>query len=90
KISVIATGFDLNRNRVYPSYKRPEIQPTQTSFANSTAAAAQQNTSTKTSSAGTNQLNDPQMQKLLGDQELPAGVDIVDEFDIPAFLRKNK
>ncbi|HEX8923792.1 MAG TPA: cell division protein FtsZ, partial [Patescibacteria group bacterium] len=27
KISVIATGFDLNRNRVYPSYKRPEIQP---------------------------------------------------------------
>jgi cell division protein FtsZ len=28
--------------------------------------------------------------KLLDDQELPEGVDISDEFDIPAFLRKNK
>ncbi|MCX6726628.1 MAG: cell division protein FtsZ [Candidatus Shapirobacteria bacterium] len=32
----------------------------------------------------------PDVDKLLEDQELPEGVDISDEFDIPAFLRKNK
>jgi cell division protein FtsZ len=33
---------------------------------------------------------DPNVDKLLENQELPEGVDISDEFDIPAFLRKNK
>jgi cell division protein FtsZ len=32
----------------------------------------------------------PDVDKLLEDQEIPEGVDISDEFDIPAFLRKNK
>ncbi|MFA6518544.1 MAG: cell division protein FtsZ [Candidatus Shapirobacteria bacterium] len=30
----------------------------------------------------------PQVQQLMNDQEIPEGIDIVDEFDIPAFLRK--
>lgn len=30
------------------------------------------------------------VKQLLGNNELPPGIDIVDEFDIPAFLRKNK
>ena len=30
----------------------------------------------------------PQIQQLIADQEIPEGIDIVDEFDIPAFLRK--
>jgi len=34
--------------------------------------------------------NPPEISKLLQDQEIPEGIDIVDEFDIPAFLRKNK
>jgi cell division protein FtsZ len=33
-------------------------------------------------------LTDNEVKKLMGDQEIPAGVDIIDEFDIPAFLRK--
>ena len=28
------------------------------------------------------------IKKYLNDKDIPAGIDIVDEFDIPAFLRK--
>jgi len=35
-------------------------------------------------------LSDTQVKEFMGDQEIPTGIDIVDEFDIPAFLRKNK
>jgi len=36
------------------------------------------------------EIDQEKVKKLLGNNELPAGIDIVDEFDIPAFLRKNK
>lgn len=34
-------------------------------------------------------ISENQIKKILGDQELPSGIDIIDELDIPAFLRKN-
>lgn len=33
--------------------------------------------------------NNDQIKKILGDHEIPSGIDIADEIDIPAFLRKN-
>jgi len=62
KISVIATGFDLNRQRLYQTTKKTQKASVET----------------KT------------IEEIIGDQEIPSGVDIVDEIDIPSFLRKNK
>jgi len=76
KISVIATGFDNSRAHLYQSIKK---QPVQTNIPN--IQQIPQNETVKT-------LEDSQIQKMLGDKDLPAGIDIVDEFDIPAFLRK--
>jgi cell division protein FtsZ len=86
KISVIATGFDPSRQHFYQqsSPKKP-LLPTQTTIINqpSTSTVNTNNTSQNTAPS-------PELQQLLDSQDLPAGVDIVDEFDIPAFLRKNK
>ncbi len=79
KISVIATGFDNTKVNFLKNIKKPTI------------AESDPTPKTVTPSEG---LNEPQeishqeVKKLLGDQDLPVGVDIVDEFDIPAFLRK--
>ncbi len=76
KISVIATGFDSSRQRLYQNIKKPS-RPLQTQIsppvANSSPVSPQ-----------------PPEMAVLNDKEIPAGVDIVDEFDIPSFLRKNK
>jgi cell division protein FtsZ len=78
KVSVIATGFDTNQPRLY-SVKKP---PTTTNTSSSTA--------TSSSATSPSPVVPKQVQQFLEDKELPAGVDIVDEFDIPAFLRKNQ
>ncbi len=87
KISVIATGFDLSRSHLYQSMKKtaPISAPTTHSQAVQSQPISQPklNEEPKT-------LDDSQIHKMLGDQDLPIGIDIVDEFDIPAFLRKNK
>lgn len=73
KISVIATGFDVNRQRLYQNAKK-SIHPVQTEI------------DTKPKNIDKN----PDLSSILNDKEIPAGLDIVDEFDIPSFLRKNK
>lgn len=76
KVTVIATGFDPNKNSAYSSYKKPlSLQKPLLDVNNS------QNETQKEI--------DPHLQNLMADQEVPAGVEIEDEFDIPAFLRKN-
>jgi cell division protein FtsZ len=77
KISVIATGFDVNRQRLYQNTKKP-VHPIQTQIINPTPAKPQKLEET------------PNLSGVLDDKEIPAGLDIVDEFDIPSFLRKNK
>lgn len=84
KISVIATGFDPARSHLYQSIKKPPITNTYNQQINNPTINTSKN------SEEPKPLEDSQIQKILGDQEIPAGVDIVDEFDIPAFLRKNK
>jgi cell division protein FtsZ len=74
KISVIATGFDTNRANLYQHIKKP--QPTLINLPNQPPAQSE--------------LSDSQIKEFLNDKEIPAGIDIVDEYDIPAFLRKNK
>jgi len=78
KITVIATGFDPNAARIYQSYKKPQPTP-----------QAQPQLIT-TNNENTDQVDQTTINKYLGDQEIPQGIDISDEFDIPAFLRKNK
>jgi cell division protein FtsZ len=73
KITIIATGFDQNKNSAYSSYKKPI--PTQKPLLDLDTEAPKE--------------LDPKFQDLMADQEIPPGVDIEDEFDIPAFLRKN-
>ena len=72
KITVIATGFDTSRAKIFSPSKvttspKPQVPPTEPSS----------NTA-------------PQIQKILEGQEIPKGIDIIDEYDIPAFLRKDK
>ena len=74
KISVIATGFDANRQRLYQNIKKPS-RPIQTQISSPAAAPSKPAAN---------------LSNVLDDKEIPAGVDIVDEFDIPSFLRKNK
>lgn len=77
KISVIATGFDATKAHFYQSIKKPTI--------NISEHAAPQITPKEEPK----EVNDQDIQKFLGDQKIPTGIDIVDEFDIPAFLRKS-
>jgi cell division protein FtsZ len=77
KISVIATGFDANKAHFYQTIKKPSINISQ-------HVAPQINEKEESK-----EINNQDIQKFLGDQKLPSGMDIVDEFDIPAFLRKS-
>lgn len=82
KISVIATGFDNTKSHFYNSPKKIIPQPTINS-------ENQPKTNTPNQPIEAKELDDRQIKKFLGDKDIPTGVDIVDEFDIPAFLRKN-
>lgn len=73
KITVIATGFDPSKSSTYSAHKKP-------------LALQKQLLDIE---AETQKEIDPKLQNLLADQEIPEGIDIEDEFDIPAFLRKN-
>jgi len=84
KISVIATGFDTSRSNLYQHIKKP--QPT---LINSTSQPKIQTTENKNTSEEPN-LSDNQIKEFLNTKEVPTGIDIIDEYDIPAFLRKNK
>ncbi len=84
KISVIATGFDINRANLYQHIKKP--QPT---LINMPKTEDTQTPETTNSSEPSN-LSDSQIKEFLDTKEVPAGIDIIDEYDIPAFLRKNK
>jgi len=76
RITVIATGFDASASRFYQK-SRPAPTP-------------KDDRSPSAPPPTTPSAVDPQqIKKYLGDQQLPTGLDIVDEFDIPAFLRKN-
>ena len=79
KISVIATGFDNSRAHLYQSFKKqtqPVVHPQPEKIT--------LNNSFEEPKAVTNS----QIKDFLNDKEIPAGVDIIDEYDIPAFLRK--
>jgi cell division protein FtsZ len=77
KISVIATGFDTTKAHFYQPIKKPTINISQ-----HVAPQIIEKEEPK-------EVNNQDIQKFLGDQKLPTGMDIVDEFDIPAFLRKS-
>ena len=79
KISVIATGFDNTKAHFYQSIKKPIIESNPNTV---------QATNTSSLNNEPKEINNQDIQKFLGDKDIPAGVDIVDEFDIPAFLRK--
>lgn len=78
KISVIATGFDNTKAHFYQTIKKPIID---------SVPISQPKTSTNTEEPG-KEISNQEIKKFLGDKDIPAGIDIVDEFDIPAFLRK--
>lgn len=91
KITVIATGFDSSRPYFHPSPKvqsQPQpithqnIEPikTNSSFQNTRPVAE----------AKLETIDDKKIKQILGTDELPAGIDISDEYDIPAFLRNKK
>ena len=77
KISVIATGFDNTKTHFYQSLKKPIIE---------SVPVSQPSTSEFDNSP--KEISNQEIKKFLGDKDIPAGIDIVDEFDIPAFLRK--
>jgi cell division protein FtsZ len=77
KISVIATGFDNTKTHFYQSLKKPIIE----SIPVSQPSTSQVDNSPK-------EISNQEIKKFLGDKDIPAGIDIIDEFDIPAFLRK--
>jgi cell division protein FtsZ len=79
KISVIATGFDNTKANFLKNIKKSTIiesDPTP-----KTAPQPENSNEPK-------EISDQEVKKLLGNQDVPEGIDIVDEFDIPAFLRK--
>ena len=81
KISVIATGFDSSRARIFQTKKIINSPPPVNSISqNQTSGAIAQS----------GQVSEKEIKDILGDNEVPAGIDIVDKYDIPAFLRKNK
>jgi cell division protein FtsZ len=81
KISVIATGFDSSRARIFQTKKIINSPPPVDSI-------SQNQTSDDIAQSG--QVSEKEIKDILGDNEVPAGIDIVDKYDIPAFLRKNK
>lgn len=82
KITVIATGFDPSKSSLYSTYKKPlSLQKPLLNL--------DDNSNNIDNESEKNTPIDPQLKSLLDDQQIPAGLDIENEFDIPAFLRKN-
>ena len=79
KISVIATGFDSTKTHFYQSFKKPITPPVNSNPLPQTPLH---------DSSESNPVDNQEIKKYLNDKDIPAGIDIVDEFDIPAFLRK--
>ena len=79
KVTVIATGFDPNKARFYNTFKKAATPLQETLIENNSDLSLEE---TKTEI-------DPGLKTLMEDQEVPEGVEIETEFDIPAFLRKN-
>jgi cell division protein FtsZ len=79
KVTVIATGFDPNKARFYNTFKKATTPLQETLIENNSDLSLEE---TKTEI-------DPGLKTLMEDQEVPEGVEIETEFDIPAFLRKN-
>lgn len=77
KISVIATGFDNTKAHFYQTIKKPIIE----SVPISQPSPIDVEDPTK-------EISNQEIKKFLSDKDIPDGIDIVDEFDIPAFLRK--
>lgn len=77
KISVIATGFDNTKAHFYQTIKKPIIE-----------SVPINQPPTTNPDQPTNEISNQEIKKYLGDKDIPEGIDIVDEFDIPAFLRK--
>jgi cell division protein FtsZ len=84
KISVIATGFDTSRASLYQHIKKP--QPTLINLPNQPKIETPEIKKTPEPT----ELNNNQINEFLKNKEVPTGIDIIDEYDIPAFLRKNK
>lgn len=82
KITVIATGFDSSHSHFYQSIKK--------NISNIIPQSKINEPSVPIVKEEPKEIDNNQIKKILGDKEVPAGIDIVDEFDIPAFLRKNK
>lgn len=78
KISVIATGFDNTKAHFYQSIKKPVIE----------SVPVSQHASSVPTDNSPKDISNQDIKKFLGDKDIPEGIDIVDEFDIPAFLRK--
>jgi len=90
KISVIATGFDSHQPRIFSSPIKP-IFPLTPKVQSPTLTITKDEDKQQTrSSSDQADENDLKIDQYLNEDELPAGIDIVDEFDIPAFMRKNK
>ncbi|MCL4383893.1 cell division protein FtsZ [Patescibacteria group bacterium] len=77
KITVIATGFDETRQRIFGQTKKPFFTPPVVSTPTPVNHTDNRNNDTE------------KINELLGNKELPPGVDISDSFDIPSFLKKN-
>ncbi len=80
KITVIATGFDESHQRIYGQVKKPVFTPQTSTHASS---------STPSNSTPPQPLDQDKITELLGNKNIPVGVDISDSFDIPSFLKKN-
>ncbi len=94
KITVIATGFDPSRPKIYTSIKKPIVSQAQMPV--TPTPSQPQVTPQNDHPQVVQNLPEPQpvldddLKEILGDQKLPPGVEVNDVFDIPAFLRKNK
>lgn len=94
KITVIATGFDSSRP-YFHTIQKPAAQPAISNIQNlnqpKTIPSFQDTRPTPAPDPTPKpNIDDKQIKQILGTDDLPAGVDISDEYDIPAFLRNKK
>lgn len=75
KITLIATGFDPNQQNTHPILNKRPVNKTP-------------KPETKKLLKPINPIDNQKIQEMLKGQQIPEGIDIVDELDIPAFLRK--
>ncbi|MBU1089035.1 cell division protein FtsZ [Patescibacteria group bacterium] len=95
KVTVIATGFDKNKNRIIHqnTVPKPILQASQTTIPTSQTSKTKQTDEdqyNQLTPSATEEINQEEIDKFLKDRDIPQGVDIIDTYDIPSFLRKNK